>query len=1282
MQSQVKHDILICHSAATGGELAGILKEGLIKLGYAAAFQKDAVGDPAVIIPIYSPGVFDDRSLCTILNTAVKNGKTIVPVWFNGTKDWSLRQELKQSINFLRSIEISTLDFLGTDFNRSLVKMTQRFPVALKERSEKICLSRQTGDWFSPLLEQPELADHPEYVSRDVLAKLSDIEWAYLLLAQPTLFDRCDWNLIKNNSYIWRMLLVFRPEVAGFANWRTLTGHDWMAILALQPQFASHCQWNRITSLQWIMLLAFRPEFASHCNFMGKLGSDIDADSYLRDYPRFPCPLSMLLMRHPEFADRCDMTLLTGESIVGLLLVKPELSGMIDWRRMDGKDWSKLLSRHPEFARNDAWEKLNATLDEPFGVDLGWLPLIENQPQFIEHCLLSKLTTQDWIKLLIKHPEYSMLRDRKSKLDENNRVGMDWEPSLKDLLLLQPNLVDECEVSSLKAGDWVELLDKHLRFLDICDINAMPVADAMMLLAKFPALSDKCDWARLSGAKEWQWRKLLTAQPQFLARCPIHLPPVENVVDEADNESVIDVYVCLRSGVDLAERLKQALESRGYSVHINSSGQFESEEKEWLSRAKFFFFLRMNGVFDNVLNPADSIRLQLEMAVAAGKQIIVVAPTEDVWTFAGTLPKSIEGIATEQVKNLDTGDLFEEKVDALVRESMIGTQGSLSWHYDIFISYRRSTGARFARRVHQRLAQLGYVAFLDYDSILNGKYDKVIINAVDSAPVFLMLLTDNSLDRCTNPEDWVAAEIRMAHDKGKCIVPITPSDQNWTCPDNLPEDMRWVKGLRKIVIDDDLFNKSLSQIESLFPDDLKTKIADIKTRLQGSTNIFGQQTECDWEELLVDYPDLINICPVDKLSLGSRAHILSVHPYLARKLNCKFDQFYPDVQVSASGIEGKIEKRWRDQFWAELLEGHPEYADLCEVSRLNGQGWASLVRNRPEFAVQCDWRTLDACDRASVLQRRPELINCCPTDDFDASDWCELLKEQPQFATRCEWCEIEELYEWDAISIAEMLVRQPQLAQNINWGRMQGKSDGKDAFFWVKVLSVRPELQHLCKWTLLYDADSSESQWAELSNAWADLLTAQPQFEDRCDWNKLSLDDWEAINECLPDMARRHAPPGKVVKESPNNTAAAWKRCVLAELSRCEWLALLKRYPKLVDIYHQMSRGIKVNRVHYDRNSQIDDFLLERRLAKSYNQLIKKQFSQELTYAMWTPSRRLRVKGVTFKGQLAKKGNDIFYSVRNDLDQAGEYMLTSEDVDLIPGLLSEVSGDRNMKGDA
>lgn len=114
--------------------------------------------------------------------------------------------------------------------------------------------------------------------------------------------------------------------------------------------------------------------------------------------------------------------------------------------------------------------------------------------------------------------------------------------------------------------------------------------------------------------------------------------------------------------------------------------------------------------------------------------------------------------------------------------------------YDIFISYRRQGGAQYARILQLMLIQRGYKVFLDYDELTDGIFSDHIKAAIKDAPVFMIVLSDHSMDRCVNEDDWVRLEIMMASRLGKHIVPVNPDGKFDGFPEGIPEEIKTAAG--------------------------------------------------------------------------------------------------------------------------------------------------------------------------------------------------------------------------------------------------------------------------------------------------------------------------------------------------------------------------------------------------------------------------------------------------------------------------------------------------------
>ena len=115
-------------------------------------------------------------------------------------------------------------------------------------------------------------------------------------------------------------------------------------------------------------------------------------------------------------------------------------------------------------------------------------------------------------------------------------------------------------------------------------------------------------------------------------------------------------------------------------------------------------------------------------------------------------------------------------------------------HYDIFISYRRNGGAQYARIIQLMLIQRGYKVFLDYDELSDGALGENIKEAIQEAPIYMLVLSKGSMDRCAHEGDWLREEISYAISLKKHIIPINPDNSFDGFPQEMPESLKVVIG--------------------------------------------------------------------------------------------------------------------------------------------------------------------------------------------------------------------------------------------------------------------------------------------------------------------------------------------------------------------------------------------------------------------------------------------------------------------------------------------------------
>ena len=129
---------------------------------------------------------------------------------------------------------------------------------------------------------------------------------------------------------------------------------------------------------------------------------------------------------------------------------------------------------------------------------------------------------------------------------------------------------------------------------------------------------------------------------------------------------------------------------------------------------------------------------------------------------------------------------------------------------DAFISYRRETGLDRARSIAMGLKSKNYSVFFDCDSLVEGKFNQQIYKNIENSYNFVLVLSKNSLDRCTNEGDWVRLEIEHALKLGKNIIPVMCSD--FVIPEHIEESIASVLMIQAESYNAVTFDESISKI--------------------------------------------------------------------------------------------------------------------------------------------------------------------------------------------------------------------------------------------------------------------------------------------------------------------------------------------------------------------------------------------------------------------------------------------------------------------------------------
>ncbi len=133
--------------------------------------------------------------------------------------------------------------------------------------------------------------------------------------------------------------------------------------------------------------------------------------------------------------------------------------------------------------------------------------------------------------------------------------------------------------------------------------------------------------------------------------------------------------------------------------------------------------------------------------------------------------------------------------------------------YQVFISYRRNGSDAHARLFYDKLKNLGYRVFLDFESLYSGGFSKNALSAVRECRDFLLLIPKGGLDRCgTDENDLFRLEIRTAIEEGKNVIPVMISGFAMPAKDTLPPDIAEIADQNGIECDMEYFDSVFERV--------------------------------------------------------------------------------------------------------------------------------------------------------------------------------------------------------------------------------------------------------------------------------------------------------------------------------------------------------------------------------------------------------------------------------------------------------------------------------------
>ena len=165
-----------------------------------------------------------------------------------------------------------------------------------------------------------------------VMREWGDIEWAAQKLGVSVSTIRRYMRFVPFEH------LMRDPSLENRFDWRSMTKRKWVKLLRKHPNMIRHLK-KKHTLGDWEVLdiLSYRPELAPH----------FDLSEWNR-YEEDNFYWSELLMRHPEFEDKCDFSTITGYVARNLLIWQPQFFDKIRIDTLWPYHWTDIIHSQPQ----------------------------------------------------------------------------------------------------------------------------------------------------------------------------------------------------------------------------------------------------------------------------------------------------------------------------------------------------------------------------------------------------------------------------------------------------------------------------------------------------------------------------------------------------------------------------------------------------------------------------------------------------------------------------------------------------------------------------------------------------------------------------------------------------------------------------------------------------------------------------------------------------------------------------------------------------------------------
>ena len=134
----------------------------------------------------------------------------------------------------------------------------------------------------------------------------------------------------------------------------------------------------------------------------------------------------------------------------------------------------------------------------------------------------------------------------------------------------------------------------------------------------------------------------------------------------------------------------------------------------------------------------------------------------------------------------------------------------------VFLSYRREVSWPLALAVRGELVPHGFDVFVDTQNIDSGEFERVILHQIEARAHFLLLLEPRSLDRISEPGDWLRRETAHALSLRRNVVPLLANGARMPAPSDLPADLARLPSFNAVSVPGDYFAEAMKKLRDRF----------------------------------------------------------------------------------------------------------------------------------------------------------------------------------------------------------------------------------------------------------------------------------------------------------------------------------------------------------------------------------------------------------------------------------------------------------------------------------